>query len=218
MDAAMLTLGDAFPYFDGSTVDVPGVDYRWEGAENASASSANAAPVTDYDPLADPDCPRPPAPPRPPSVADDCIIDIGTWQRYWSVIPKEVVTEWLTMVPSIALHIGGEPARQVRVRIYPNPDDLTPEQFIGPWSSEQIVSYLPPYSSMLIDGVDQRAWAVVGDGPRLRADHLLYGTGGTPATWPLLKCGVGYLASFDVPTDAPVGNLEVEIALTQRRT
>jgi hypothetical protein len=218
LDAAMVTLGGAIPYFDGDTADTPTADHVWEGDPNASISSTDISADTVTDPLADPDCPRPPAPPRPPYVNDACIVEVGTWQRYWAVIPEIVVTEWLSMVPTILLKIGGTAARQVRVRIYPNPNNETPEGFVGDWSSEQIVSYIPPNSQMLIDGVDQRVWATVEGSPRLRADHLLYGSDGAPATWPVLSCGIGYLASFDVPVDAPVGNLEVEIALTQRRS
>lgn len=218
LDAAMVTLGGQIPYFDGDTVDTTTADHIWEGEPHASISRIDISADTVTDPLADPDCPKPPPAPRPPVVTDACIVEVGTWQRYWAVIPEAVVTEWLVMVPTILLKIGGFPARQVRVRLYPNPDNATPEGFTGDWSSEQIVSYLPANSAMLIDGVDQRVWATVAGGQRLRADHLLYGTGGTPATWPVLACGIGYLASFDVPVDAPVGNLEVEIALTQRRS
>lgn len=217
LDAAMISLG-AHEYFDGDTADSGSWVYSWEGEANASVSSATATVDSELDPLEDPDCPKPPRPPRPPVIVEDCIVEVGTWNRYWLIIPESVVTEWLTMVPSILLKIGAEPARQVRIRIYPNPDNLAPEEFAGEWSSEQIVSYLPPFSNMLIDGVDQRSWASVNGGPRLRADHRLYGTGGTPATWPLLTCGISYLASFDVPLDASSGNLEVEIALTQRRS
>jgi len=215
MDAAAINLGEPFPYFDGNTPDVGEWDFQWEGAPNESASSARPREAV-YDPLNDPDCPRPPAPPRPPAITDDCIVSTGTWSRYWAVIPDDYVTEWLSMVPTIALHIGDAPARQVRIRIYPNPLDQPPETFVGDWISEQIVSYMPPNSSLLIDGVDQRVWAEVSAGPRLRADHLLYGTNGEPATWPVLSCGLAYLASFDVPVDAPP--VEVEIALTQRRS
>jgi hypothetical protein len=217
MDGAALNLGEAFPYFDGDTADTPTWNFQWEGTPHESVSSAVAIENVAYDPLADPDCPRPPAPPRPPAIVDECIQEVGTWQRYWAVIPDDYVTEWLTMVPTIALHVGGEAAHQVRIRIYPNPLDLAPEMFVGDWISEQIVQYMPPNSTMLIDGVDQRVWAQVGAGPQLRADHLLHGTNGIPATWPTLSCGLGYLASFDVP-EADVGNLEIEIALTQRRS
>jgi hypothetical protein len=219
LDAAMISLGEPTGYFDGSTPDGLHWNYEWEGGTHESVSAAFPVTDSEYDPLEDPNCPRPPRPPRPPVITDDCITEIGTWMRYWTVIPESMVTEWLTMVPTIVLRIGSVAAHQVRIRIYPNPESLPPEEFVlADWSSEQIVSYLPPNSVMLIDGVDQRAWATVDSGDRLAADHLLYGTGGTPATWPLLSCGIGYLASFDVPADAPTGNLEVEIALTQRRS
>jgi hypothetical protein len=84
------------------------------------------------------------------------------------------------------------------------------------WCSEQIISYLPQATVLTLDGVTQRAWAEVDGGSPQSADHLLYGTGGTPATWPILSCGVSYLISLEVPIDAPEGNVSIEAAVTTR--
>jgi hypothetical protein len=56
----------------------------------------------------------------------------------------------------------------------------------------------------------------VAGGDSLPADHLLYGTGGGPATWPVLGCNTSYLLALDVPTDAAQGNLQAGVAFTRR--
>jgi hypothetical protein len=232
-DAAMLTVGQQFPYFDGSAPDSPQFQYDWTAAVNASPSTRTTLDVVTTDPLADPDCPPVPLPPRPPLIDDECIIEVGVWRRYWVVVPASEIARWITMLPSVVLVTGRGAAtdqppdgvRQVRIRYYANPDDLSPQDFqdTATWISEQIVSYIPPYSIMTLDAVSQRVWVQVGDSvtdPETVAarpgDHLLYGTGGGPATWPALSCGYGYLISLDVPLGADLGNLSPAIALTER--
>jgi hypothetical protein len=56
----------------------------------------------------------------------------------------------------------------------------------------------------------------VGGGDPISANRLLYGTGGVPATWPNLRCGIGYVITMDVPLDAPAGNLDARVVVTQR--
>jgi len=105
----------------------------------------------------------------------------------------------------------------VRIRFYENPDQLDQSAIdVSSWVAEQIISYMPSYTVLTLDGVSQRVWAEVEGGAARPADKLLYGTGGTPATWPHLSCGQGYFISFDVPLDTLVGNPTVEIALTER--
>lgn len=217
VDDAMISLG-SYPYFDGNTADTPAFDYEWLGAPNASASIRNLRTLEDEDPLADPDCIAPPAPPRPPSVLDECIEETGSWRRYWAIIPEERVAKWIASVPTVKLSTGGLAARQARIRIYRNPDNLTPDLFddVDEWESEQIVSYIPPNATFTLDGVSERARASVGQHEGLPADHMLFGTGGTPATWPTLRCGTSYLMSVDVPLDSPAGNLSVGVSLTKR--
>jgi hypothetical protein len=70
---------------------------------------------------------------------------------------------------------------------------------------------------MTLDGVSQHAWAdVLGTGPR-SADHLLYGTGGSPATWPEFTCGMAYMISFDLPVESAADSFVVSrLLLTQK--
>jgi hypothetical protein len=215
-DDAMVSLGELFSYFDGSTADTPEYDYIWTGAVNASPSYRDTLTVLS-DALADPDCPPIPAAPRPPIVPSDCIADVGLWRRYWAYIPANEVSDWLLTIPTLELETAGSAERQVRVRVYANPfgrdsSAMDPSDFC----SEQIISYIPPNTTMTLDGVTERVWAEVNGGSAISADHLLYGSDGTPAVWPHLSCGIGYWASFDVPNEAPAGNLSVRVYLTQR--
>lgn len=217
LDDAMLSIGTLYDWFSGASEDTAEWAYSWLGAANASVSQATALPPDAVDPLADPDCPPIPSPPSPPAIADDCIEEVGSWRRYWAIITEDQVTEWLDLVPTIAITTGALPARQVRVRVYRNPENLDPEIFPATdWEAEQIVSYIPASTVLTLDGVAQRVWAEVNGGEPISADRLLYGSGGGPASWPVLSCGTAYLLSFDVPLDAPEGNLSVDVALTTR--
>ncbi|WQY99829.1 fibronectin type III domain protein [Microbacterium phage MO526] len=217
LDAAMLTIGSQFPYFDGDAPDTGRYEYSWLGTANASASARTTLAAAEIDPLEDPDCPAPPSPPTPPAIVDDCITEVGTWRRYWVQVTQTEVARWLATIPTLTLTTGSQPAREVRVRYYENPDNLAPQDFTPTeWSAEQIVRYLPPNTVLTIDGVSERARASVAGGDWIAADHLIYGTGGGPATWPVLACGVGYLISLDVPLDANLGNLTTDLALTKR--
>ena len=217
MDDAMVSIGTLYGWFSGDTADTADWQYSWLGAVNASVSQATALDPEDADPLADPDCPPIPSPPQPPMIVDDCIEEVGSWRRYWAIISEDQVSDWLDLVPTITLATGALPARQVRVRVYRNPDALPPAEFpADEWDAEQIVSFIPASTMLTLDGVAQRVWAEVNGGEAISADRLLYGTGGGPASWPVLSCGTAYLLSFDVPLDAPEGNLSVDVALTTR--
>lgn len=216
-DGAMLTLGALYDYFDGATPNTPEFSYSWLGSANASASLRSTNIVAAVDPLADPDCPPIPRPPVPPRVEDSCIETTGSWRRYWAIISENEVYDWLSVVPTVTLTTGDIAARQVRIRYYSNPDALAPDDASGlPIEAEQVVSYMPPNTEMTLDGVSRRAWASVAGAEAIPAGQLLYGRDGGPATWPTLDCGVAYLVSFDVPLDAPAGNLEVGVELTTR--
>jgi len=85
------------------------------------------------------------------------------------------------------------------------------------WESEQIISFMPAHAEYVLNGVDETMLGTVDDGATwTNLNHLLYGTGAVPASWQVLRCGIGYLISFDVPLEAPPGNLSIDIALTRR--
>lgn len=217
VDAAMIILNGLQAYFDGDTPDVPTALYDWLGTADASSSSMTPLIPLSVDPLADPSLPSVPSSPQPPQLQDESIIAVGTWRRYWVVLPQSEVSAFFADVPTLTLSVGSVAADQIRVRYYANPEGLTPDVFDSSvWDAEQIVSYLPANTQLLIDGVSERAWASVNGAPTIAADKLLFGTGGVPATWPVLSCGVGYLISFDTPLSSPSNNLSIDVAMTRR--
>lgn len=217
LDAAMLTMGDLYPYFDGSTPADSAHEYSWTGAANLSTSIREEVPELNPNLLVDPDCPPIPLPPAPPAIESGCIDEIGIWRRYWVLVPANEVRAWKTMVTTMELRTHLFPARQVRIRVRPNPFDYAPDMLDeGDWCSEQIVSYMPANTMLTLDGLMERVWAEVDGSQVVAADHLLYGTGGVPATWPELSCGIGYAISLDVPLDAPESNLDIGVSLTPR--
>ena len=218
MDAAMITMGQLQPYFDGDTADASNFYYAWEGTAHASASTRNTLPqVDESDPLADPDCTPIPLPPMPPIIASDCITEVGTWRRYTVQIPAVEVSLWAATLPTMILTTGSVAERQVRIRVYPNPDGLAPEQVnTDVWDAELILTYIPPNTVMTLDSVTQRVRAEISGADPIVANQLLYGTDGVPATWPALRCGIGYVVSLDVPLDAPSGNLTTRVLLTSK--
>ena len=217
LDAAMITLGNLYPYFDGATNDTAEFAYDWTGTANASTSTRTTLDPGEFDPLQDPDCDPIPQAPRPPEIPQDCIQEIGQWRRYTLTIPAEEVRLWSTTVPTFVLKTGEFDERQVRVRFYENPENLDPSEMdLSVWGAEIIITYIPPRTEVTLDSITQRIWASVRGAAARPATHLLYGTGGAPATWPELSCGISYVVTLDVPTEAPPGNLTTSVMLTQR--
>lgn len=216
-DAGQITIAEKYPWFSGDSQDTAEYTYTWEGQPNQSISRRTVNTTVTIDPLMDPDCPPPPRPPRLPVVESECIDEVGVWRRYWLLVPASNVPQWASIVPTITLATDAFAERQVRVRYYPNPLDLDPtvieaQSFVA----EQIVSFVPENTVMTLDGIVNKAWAEVDGGEARSANHLLYGSNGEPPSWPVLTCGYAFAISLDVPLDAPVGNLNLDIALTLR--
>ncbi len=202
-------------YFDGNTPDVPGWDYQWDGAVNASPSRRVPSSTPIPNPLIDPDCPPVPPPPRPPQIADSCVEeDVTEWRRFWQEIPAIYVPTWIDSVPILKIETES-PVRLVRVRYYPNPFNrplsaLEPDSFC----SEQIISYIPGGAIFTLDGVSQHAFAELsGSSNTLAADHLLRGDSNL---WPVIGCGSSYYVTVDVPTDTPSNAVQLDYSLVQR--
>lgn len=214
LDEMIVTLGDIpIPYFSGSTPDGDGFTYSWLGTPHLSVSRRAGSPVF-VNPLIDPDCAATPPPPRPPSIPTDCIDDIVEWDRYWYGIPATEIPVWTSMLPTIRVRTQFSAERQVRIRVYPDPfgrgiGSLTLDDFC----SEIIVSYMPYDTELTLDALTQRAWAQVAGGASISASHLLYGSDGTPATYPELTCGMQHFITVDVPVGSIVGNVTIDVDL-----
>lgn len=216
VDGLMNTLAGPFGYFDGSFAPVGQYVFSWEGTPHNSISVRTTVEVPDTS-LIDPDCVMVPPPPRPPVVPNVCIDDTGLWRRKWWQINAGDVREWFDTLPTVQIRTGAQAERQLRVRYYANPfnrpiEALSQDDFCG----EIIVSYLPADSVLTLDGITEMAYASVAGAPSLSADHLLYGSDGLPAQWPVLECGIGYYITLDTPTDNSENNVSLTYELVTR--
>lgn len=167
--------------------------------------------------LVDPDCGPIPVAPRPPAIPELCVDDLTEWRRYYLDLPAEHIALWAATVPTISLTSKAEEVRQVRIRFHPNPfgyekETVDPLSYCG----EFILSYLPAQTVLTVNGMNERAFAAVSGAPFVPADHLLYGTGGTPMEWPELTCGISYVMTIDVPETDDLDNLELELTVNRR--
>lgn len=199
-----LLLGE---YFDGATNGG-----TWLGTANASASLYQPQPARI---IVDPDCPPLPSPPLPPTIDEECVTAPGAWRRYVLPVPANAVPSYSRALPVITLESGMEAARQIRMRVYPDPTGTADMTQINPCSyeGEIIVSYMPPFSVMTVDAIERRAWV---EGPtidRQTVTQLMYGSDGGPVEWPSMTCGVPYLFTVDVDAADDISDLDVTLAL-----
>lgn len=166
-------------------------------------------------PLIDPDCPVPPPPPRPPLI-EDCVADVGLYERRSVAIPGSLLAPHHQAVPVITLRVNSPTAvRQARIRFWPDPLGLQRILDLDPcsWCGDFLISFMPGRSEFVIDGMLERAIST-RNMIRKDATHLLYGTDGGPMTWPLLTCGTPYIMTVDtspISSDVLTHSLELVV-------
>lgn len=165
--------------------------------------------------VVDPDCPQPPKPPIAKPPASSCS-DPTTPVKTWLVsIPETAVPAWADAVPVIRLSTGAAPVRRCRIRfvstIFPTDpavENLDPCRVCG----EFVVDYIPKNSTFVIDGMREIAYLELPGGATSSAGHLLSGpTPDTLFSWPLLSCGIGYVAVLDVQ-DTDIVDVSLSLA------
>ena len=145
--------------------------------------------------IVDPEAPFIPAPPRPPSVSNSLQPPAPYMSGYSLFIPSERVPESLDAVLIITLTTGADAARWVRLRLYAAPlgyqqklEDLDPCSFCG----DITVTYIPPNSKFVIDGMSQVVYIEDTAGNQYSASHLVFSGTGLPAQWASVTCGMDY--------------------------
>lgn len=183
----------------------------WAGTPNASRS-VYTPPVTSE--MIDPDCPPLPTPPAPPEITNSCVEDPDAWTRYAINVPATDIPLFSSALPVVTISTGNVAARQVRMRWYRNPLELTVSE-INPcdFEGEIIASYVPPFAEMEINSITRTAQAVVDGGLPQVGTQLLYGPDGGPMIWPELSCNIPYVFTVDVEPDGDVANLDVRLDL-----
>lgn len=139
-----------------------------------------------------------PQPPQPPNIYS--VTMPANWTRYSAVIPQSKVDRWGRVTPVVKVATKNNPARNIRVRFYLDTDSLpgldVPE---CSWEGEFLVTYVPPQSTLTIDGIRRTSTLALGSVTRA-ASHLVLGTNGRPPTWPRMACDSSYLVVIDADT------------------
>lgn len=121
------------------------------------------------------------------------------WTRYSVLVDNKYVPRWGSSVPVVTIRTGASEGRQVRIRFYPLVDTSDPYAYEEcDYEIEFLLTYLPAYAKMVIDGVTHTAEASVGGGTPVSALHLLTGSGGVPYQWGELVCDRNYVMTVDV--------------------
>lgn len=175
-----------------------------------------------FQPLFDPMCPALIEPPTVPSVPLSCRTVPVNWGRYTASIPAAEVPLWTQVMPLVTIHNapGGnnEDMRDVRVRIYADPDDdgsidEDPCRVVADF----YITWLPVGGTLYIDSAREEVTIYDPTGRLRRADSLVVGTDGLPVQWDALSCGYAHLLALDGPNGTgPLLHAQVDLTLTPR--
>lgn len=152
-------------------------------------------------PVTDPDCPVVPVPPRRLVEESSCAPEPTDMRSYALEVPDSAIPMWNEAVPILRIKTAGAAARRVQVRFLPKPLDVQIFSDLDPCSAcgEFVIDYIPPHSTFVLNGIEQRAYVEFEKGLPRFGGHLLSGLQpGTLFSWPVLTCGTGYLTVIDV--------------------
>lgn len=198
------------PYAGGITPE--GGDYDVDG----SVQTDPACPVAAYTPVYDPMCDLLSPPPDVPTVVPDCFDFPANYRRFSFVVPREDIPLWEQVVPIIKLTTKASEARNVRLRFYADTfgtgsPDSDPCNYCG----DIVISYVPPSSTLVLDGADHDIYLDSAGIGRRRADSLATDSSGKPMDWPEFSCGFGYVVTVDMPQQQTARPI-VDLALVSR--
>jgi hypothetical protein len=144
-------------------------------------------------------CPPPPPPPRVPAATPNCVCLPLQVVRQCIEIPADMVPSWLDAALQLRIYSGDSPLRNLSIRVWENPMGRTPEELddcatLGVY----YVTYVPPSSTLTIDGVSESSEMRCPGFARSDAATNVYGPGAGPLEHITLTCGVPYTICADV--------------------
>lgn len=149
-------------------------------------------------------------PPRPTVIRPPQIQDVSTWNRKTLAIPSAQYNRWGQIVPVITVRAGSAELRQLRLRFYESDHALTGCGFVG----EFVIAYLPPNTTMTIDG-QRKQVSVLRNGKRVPGAHLLFGSDGRPFTWPVMGKHKGYTMTSDIVPGSTGITLDLHVSIRE---
>lgn len=182
------------PYVGGVTPDGGGFD------DDGFVQTEPACPVVSYTPVYDPTCSLLVPPPGVPSPMPTCFNFPVNYLRRNFVIPRGAVPLWGDVVPILTLTTGSKEIRNTRIRFYADVFDTgNPSSDPCNYCGDLVITYMPPSSTLVIDGTDKLVYMDAPGQGRRRADAIISDSTGNPFEWPELSCGFGYVVTVDTP-------------------
>lgn len=164
--------------------------------------------------VADPLCPPPPAPPRVPAATANCVCLPLSVVRQCFDIPANMVPAWLDAALQITVYSGNSALRNLSIRVWENPLGKSPEELdecaaLGVY----YITYIPPNSTLTIDGVSESSEMRCPGFARTDAATQVYGPGAGPLDHITLSCGVTHTICADVDTEFidPAADLSLSV-------
>lgn len=158
-------------------------------------------------------------PPDLPVPSNSCACEPMTRARTCIAIPSSVLTPiWSDVVLDLEIYAGANALRGVRVRFYPNPlgfasiDDLNTCDFCA----EINITTVPASSTLRIDGSTRRVTVACPGGDEAGAGAAVSGTNGGPYLWPVLDCGVPYIACFEADAATIADDATITVRVISR--
>lgn len=160
----------------------------------------------------------PTAPPALPVPVNPCSCEPLTRRRHCVSIPSSVLTPiWSDVVADLAIYAGSATLRGVRVRFFPNPLGLGIDQ-LDPcgWCAEINAAVIPASATLRVDGTRRAVTVTCPGTDEVPASGAVTGAGGAPYSWPVLDCGVPYIACFEADAATIADDARITVRVISR--
>lgn len=161
----------------------------------------------------------PTLPPPLPVVHNPCACEPLTRRRHCVEIPSSVLTPiWSDVVADLEIYAGGQTLRSVRVRFYPNPLGLPSVDDLDEcgYCAELNITAIPAYSTLRVDGTRRQVTVTCPGSDEVPAAAAVSGDNGGPYTWPVLDCGVPYIACVEADAATIAADAEITVRVISR--
>jgi len=136
--------------------------------------------------LQDPLCPTPPSPPQPPQVPTTCVCAPITTTR---LCCTATAGDWFDSTAVVEVYGGTTGLRNLFLRAFRNPLGFDADYFSECEACATLaISYVPPFSTLRIDGVSRRITLDCPQQQCIPGDALVFGDDGQPFSWIDLEC------------------------------
>lgn len=175
-------------------------------------------------------------PPPAPQISPSCMCDPLAVHRLMVPVPA-AADEWASFVASFTLTAGSLPLRNVAFRLFrrtggecgysydPTWDDPDTGPGFDPLAYPPCdiiaslgVTYVPPDTTLVVDGVRRRAYIEDVNGNRYTASRFIYAASGSPFQWIEMGCGGNYCISVEADAFNTHEGATVAIDVTYRES